>query len=108
MRSFTIASVVLAATAALASPLTGLTGRQSEIDTTFRFLGSVYCLVHTDETVYSGPCPVSQQVQLQFEGLTALTEVLGHSINVTRVPVSGPYGNYYVVRIKNTIMYCVS
>jgi hypothetical protein len=95
MRSFTLISAIFVATTALASPL----GNRQDSETTFRFLGSVYCLVPTDPNVYTGPCPVDQQVQLPFDETgTALTEVVGHSINVTIAPYgSDIFNNYHVV-----------
>ena len=102
-----IASAVAVPLAARQDSYTSATGNvtvtnsteTNATSTTFRFLGTVFCLVPTVNGTNSGPCELASQVKLVFDtddNKTALVTVLDHSVNVTRVPVNF-FANYYVV-----------
>jgi hypothetical protein len=97
MRSFALLSTLFGASAALASPSVPVNSPTTDV---FRFLGSVYCVVNSTTAAAhpNGPCEVASQIPLNFVGLTALTEVEGHAVNVTqRTDVFGPFAGYDVV-----------
>ncbi|EIN09866.1 hypothetical protein PUNSTDRAFT_52038 [Punctularia strigosozonata HHB-11173 SS5] len=98
MRSFAILSVVLGASAALATPF--VSRQDANTSDVFRFLGGVYCLLTAEQAAVqpNGPCDPAIQVPLPLDANGSnFTEVEGHAVNVTlRDDVFGPFVGYDV------------